>query len=63
MSHYLARRLLQGVPTFFGVTIITFLLMLAAPGDPVAMITWQPNMNPETAATMRRQATAPLRTA
>ena len=55
MSHYLARRLLQGVPTFFGVTIITFLLMLAAPGDPVAMITWQPNMNPETAATMRRQ--------
>ena len=55
MSRYLARRLLQGVPTFFGVTLISFMLMLAAPGDPIAMITWQPDMNPETAATMRRQ--------
>jgi peptide/nickel transport system permease protein len=39
---YILRRLLQGIPTFFGVTIIAFLLMLAAPGDPIAMITFSP---------------------
>lgn len=42
MSTYILRRLLQGVPTFFGVTIIAFLLMLSAPGDPIEMITFSP---------------------
>jgi peptide/nickel transport system permease protein len=42
MSAYIARRLLQGVPTFFGVTIIAFLVMLAAPGDPIELITFNP---------------------
>lgn len=55
MFRYFQRRLLQGIPTFFGVTILAFLIMLTAPGDPVALITWAPNSNPETAATMRRQ--------
>jgi peptide/nickel transport system permease protein len=42
VGKYILRRLLQGIPTFFGVTIIAFLLMLAAPGDPIAMITFSP---------------------
>lgn len=55
MGRYLLRRLLQGIPTFFGVTIIAFLLMLTAPGDPIALITFGPQSNPEMAATLRRQ--------
>ncbi|MBZ0303479.1 MAG: ABC transporter permease [Anaerolineae bacterium] len=55
MGQYFLRRLLQGIPTFFGVTIISFLLMQAAPGDPIALITFAPNTRPETAATLRRQ--------
>ena len=55
MFRYFLRRLLQGIPTFFGVTILSFLIMLRAPGDPVTLITFAPNSNPETAETMRRQ--------
>lgn len=55
MFKYFLRRVLQGIPTFFGVTILSFLIILTAPGDPIALITWSPNSNPETAATMRRQ--------
>jgi len=55
VSQYLLRRLLQGIPTFFGVTIISFLMMLYAPGDPIALITFTPNRSAEAAAVMRRQ--------
>lgn len=55
MLKYLLRRLLQAIPTFFGVTILSFLIILSAPGDPVAMITWGPNINTEANAAMRRQ--------
>ena len=55
MFKYFRRRLLQAVPTFFGVTLLSFLIILAAPGDPIALITWTPNADPETAAAMRRQ--------
>lgn len=56
MGKYIAKRLLQGIPTFFGITLITFLLMLSAPGDPIALITFNPvNNNPELTATLRRQ--------
>lgn len=41
MSSYLLRRLLQAVPTLFGITLISFLLMLATPGDPIALITFR----------------------
>jgi peptide/nickel transport system permease protein len=53
---YILRRLLQGIPTFFGVTIIAFLLMLAAPGDPIAMITFSPTRaDPESTERLRRK--------
>jgi ABC-type dipeptide/oligopeptide/nickel transport system permease component len=55
MGKYFLRRLLQGIPTFFGVTLISFLLMQAAPGDPIDLITFRPDPKPETAAAMRRQ--------
>lgn len=55
MSNYILRRLFQGIPTFFGVTIIAFVLMMTAPGDPVSLITFGPQSNPEMANALRRQ--------
>jgi peptide/nickel transport system permease protein len=55
MIKYFARRLLQAIPTFFGVTILSFFIILAAPGDPVAMITFSPNPSPEAIQALRRQ--------
>lgn len=55
MVKYFQRRLLQAIPTFFGVTILSYLIILSAPGDPVAMITWGPDLNPEANDAMRRQ--------
>lgn len=37
MGAYLARRLLLMIPTFFGITVITFVIIQMTPGDPVAM--------------------------
>ena len=55
MVKYFVRRLLQAIPTFFGVTILSYLIILSAPGDPVAMITWGPDINTEANDAMRRQ--------
>lgn len=38
MSKYVLRRLIQVVPTVFGVTLITFVLVHLAPGDPVEVL-------------------------
>ena len=59
MFKYFQRRLLQAIPTFFGLTFLVFIIILAAPGDPIDMITWGLNADQETAeelkAAMRRQ--------
>ncbi|MCB0141516.1 MAG: hypothetical protein KDE50_16540, partial [Caldilineaceae bacterium] len=56
MSTYILRRLLQGIPTFFGVTIIAFLLMLSAPGDPIELIAFNPTRaDPMATEVLRRK--------
>jgi peptide/nickel transport system permease protein len=55
MNQYVSRRLLQAIPTLFGITLISFLLMLATPGDPITTITFNPNSSPEATAQLRRQ--------
>ena len=55
MFKYLQRRILQAIPTFFGVTILSYLVILTAPGDPVAMITFSPRADKATIDLMRRQ--------
>ncbi len=56
MLSFVLRRLLQAIPTLIGITIITFILMMAAPGDPVAAMTSQNrDMPPEAVARLRRQ--------
>ena len=36
MGRYLLRRLAIGVPVLFGITLVTFVIINLAPGDPVA---------------------------
>jgi peptide/nickel transport system permease protein len=38
MHRYIVRRLLQAIPIMFGVTVITFGMLVAAPGDPVTLL-------------------------
>ncbi|HVU13172.1 MAG TPA: ABC transporter permease [Phototrophicaceae bacterium] len=47
MSKYLLRRLLQAIPTFFGITLLSYALMLGAPGGPVTALTFNPNITPQ----------------
>jgi len=47
MIKYTIRRLLQAIPTFFGITVLSYLLMTAAPGGPVAALTFGPRTTPQ----------------
>lgn len=47
MLKYTLRRLLQALPTFFGITIFSYLLMAAAPGGPVGALTFDPRITPQ----------------
>ena len=40
------RRLVQAIPIFFGITLLSYALMLAAPGGPVVALTFDPRMTP-----------------
>lgn len=56
MARYILRRLLQAIPTLIGVSIITFLLVAAAPGDPVSLRSFgNPDMTAEARQIMRKQ--------
>jgi peptide/nickel transport system permease protein len=37
MLYYVARRLLLAIPTLLGITLVTFIIIHAAPGDPVQL--------------------------
>lgn len=47
MIKYTLRRLIQSIPTFFGITVFSYLLMTAAPGGPVAALTFDPRTTPQ----------------
>ena len=53
MARYLIRRLLQAVPTFLGITIITFVIVYSAPGDPVLQQTFNPRISGATREELR----------
>lgn len=55
MNRFLVRRVIQAIPTLFGITVLSFMLMLATPGDPITLITFNPNSTPEATAMLRRQ--------
>jgi peptide/nickel transport system permease protein len=55
MFRYIIRRLFQAIPTLFGISIISFALVSAAPGDPVMKRTFDPNIKAEDREILRRQ--------
>lgn len=55
MSRYVIRRLWQAIPTLIGVSLISFFLAKAAPGDPVHNMTYDPKITQETREVLRKQ--------
>jgi len=53
MVFYIARRLLQAIPTLIGVSLISFILLKLAPGDPIQIMTFSPNISEEDRAALR----------
>jgi peptide/nickel transport system permease protein len=47
MTRFVLRRLLQAIPTFFGITLLSYLIMVLAPGNPVELMTFNPSMSQE----------------
>ncbi|MFW5748230.1 MAG: ABC transporter permease [Chloroflexota bacterium] len=47
MYRYIVRRLIQAIPTIFGITLLSFLIMSAAPGGPTALLAFSPQTTPE----------------
>jgi peptide/nickel transport system permease protein len=55
LSRFILRRLIQAIPTFFGITILSFTLIRLAPGDPVSLMTFgASNLSAEDLAAIRR---------
>jgi len=42
MLKFIVRRLIQSIPTFFGITILSYAIIVAAPGDPAAALAFGP---------------------
>ncbi len=42
MTRHIIRRLIQAIPTIFGVTILSYMIMTAAPGGPAELLTFNP---------------------
>src|SRR5258708_13830360 len=55
MAAYILRRLLQAIPTFLGITFLSFFMILSAPGDPISQIMFNPRTTPEATAILRHQ--------
>ncbi|MFM9447326.1 ABC transporter permease [Streptomyces acidiscabies] len=55
MGRYVARRLLQMIPVFFGTTLLIFLMVYALPGDPVAGLFGDKAGSPQVIAALRHQ--------
>ncbi len=56
MTRYIIRRLLQSIPTLIGVSILSFILVFTAPGDPITFRAFgNPDMTPEDVALLKKQ--------
>lgn len=55
MGAYIIRRLLQAIPTLLGITILSFGLMSAVPGGPVAALSYSPKTTPAMKAKLAEQ--------
>ncbi len=55
MFRYITRRLFQAIPTLFGISILSFILVGFVPGDPILVRTFNPKITEEVREIMRKQ--------
>jgi peptide/nickel transport system permease protein len=55
MTRFIIRRLIQAIPTLLGITILSYALMAAAPGGPVAALSFGPKTTPAQRAELAKQ--------
>ncbi len=55
MIKYIIRRLVQSIPIFFGITLLSYLILWLAPGDPIIRLYFAPNIKAERRAELRAQ--------
>src|SRR5438477_1211588 len=53
MSQYVLRRLLIAVPSLLGISLVLFIVLALAPGDPFSELATNPNLPPKVAASLR----------
>ena len=53
MNQYVLRRLLIAVPSLLGISLVLFIVLALAPGDPFSELATNPNVPPEVAAALR----------
>ena len=53
MGKYVLRRLFIAVPSLLGISLVLFVLLALAPGDPFGELASNPNIPPEVRATLR----------
>jgi peptide/nickel transport system permease protein len=53
MGQYVLRRLLIAVPSLLGISLVLFIVLALAPGDPFSELATNPNVPPEVAAALR----------
>jgi peptide/nickel transport system permease protein len=55
MVKYIVRRLIQAIPTFLGITVISYFLLWASPGSVADRLFFAPNIRPDTKARLEAQ--------
>ena len=55
MSKYFIRRVLIAIPSLLGISLVLFVVLAAAPGDPFEELATNPNVPPEVRANLRTQ--------
>src|SRR5438445_7952400 len=53
MGRFVLRRVIQAIPTFFGITLISFCVLRLAPGDPVLILFGGCNLRADEIASLR----------
>ena len=57
MLKYTIKRLLVAIPTFFGITVLVYLISLLAPGSPLEMLMADPMATKESMEALKEQIT------
>src|SRR5262249_31185437 len=53
MGRFVLRRIVQAIPTFFGITLLSFTVLRLAPGDPGLLMFWAGNLRADEIAALR----------